>query len=616
MALDVKKKIIKERNRNYLVKDFRSFRADLLDYAKTYFPDRISDFSEASVGGMLLDLAAFVGDTMSYYLDHQYNELDYRTAVETENIQAHAERLGVKIPSASPATAEVDFFLEVPAESIDGKYRPSIKLMPKIAEGTSVSGNGITFTLDKDLDFAKLSSDGFNFTANTSINTTNSDGSPKTYTVSLTGICFSGQEVIKNFDISSNHVPFRKITLPSANVSDIISVIDSDGNTYYEVEALSQDCVYRGIANMGSDNELVEENLEILPAPYRFTARNDINSRLTTIQFGGGDAETLEDDIIPDPSELALPLYGKKTFPRFAIDPNSLLKTKTLGISPKNTTISVQYRHSGGLKHNVPARSIRNIENLIMVFNDSSTRTPEDANLVRRSLDVSNAEPARGGAPAPTVAEVRNIIGLSRQLQSRIVNKNDLLARIYTLPSKFGRVFRAGIRSNPNNILATQVFVIARDRNNKLSLAPDALKKNMRTLLNEYRLISDALDILDARVINYRVEFDIVTTPTSNKNLVIQSVISSLRNLLNIENFQIDEPLISADMINTIINTPGVLSLNQLKIKNIFGQDGSRTYSGTSYNIDNNTIKGMVVGPPGSIFELRYPSTDIIGNAS
>jgi len=371
MAIDVKKKIRKERVRNFVAKDFDALRNELLSYARVYFPEKIQDFSEASLGGLFLDLAAMVGDTMSYYLDHQFNELNPLTAIESNNVIRHLREAGVNMVGASPASVYVRFYIEVPAEKqTNGEYQPKLSAMPVILEGTVLRANsGITFNLADDLDFADKDKAG-KFTARISTNEKNANGTPSTFIVSKEGLCISGVETTESFNIGAAHEAFREIVMTNPNISEILSVTDSELNTYYEVQALSQDTVFRAILNVGTDNKLVHSNMEIIPAPRRFVSRFDPRTKVTVIRFGSGDASSFEDDIIPDPSKLALPLYGKKTFARFSIDPQSLLKTNTLGISPKATTITVRYRFGGGLDHNVPAASIRFVDEVIIFDSD------------------------------------------------------------------------------------------------------------------------------------------------------------------------------------------------------------------------------------------------------
>ena len=279
-------------------------------------------------------------------------------------------------------------------------------------------------------------------------------GAGAQFIVSKEGLCISGTEISEGFNIGGTHEPFREIVLTNPNISEIMGVTDTETNVYYQVQALSQDTVFRAVLNIGPDNVLVPSNLEIIPCPRRFVSRFDPRTKVTVIRFGSGDATSFEDDIIPDPSKLALPLYGKKTFARFSIDPQALLKTNTLGVSPKSTTITVRYRYGGGLDHNVPAASIRFVDQLSMEF--KNTPTTADAQFVRQSIDVKNAAPASGGSYAPTLDELRNHVPTARQMQSRIVTKQDLLSRIYTIPNQFGRVYRAGMKQSEINLFHHQ----------------------------------------------------------------------------------------------------------------------------------------------------------------
>lgn len=615
MAIDVKKKLRKERNRTFLAKDFDAFRAELLTYARTYFPDKIQDFSEASLGGLLLDMVSFVGDSLSFYLDHQFTELNPLTATERRNILLHLRNAGVKTVGSSPASTRVKFYIRVPAEQApDGSYRPKTSCLPIIRAGTTCTAvTGVRFNLTEDLDFSEVNIDG-SMVANTSVLNSSSSGDPIDYVMSLDGLCISGEETTDSYGLSNQHIPFRELTLTNVDVSDIMSVTDSEGNEYYQVETLSQDTVYRAIENMGPDGLLVSMNLEIVPAPRRYTTAFDPITRLTTIRFGSGNADTLDDDIVPDPSELSLPLYGKKHFSRFSIDPNSLLQTQTLGISPRGTTVNVRYRYGGGLNHNVAAGSIRNLGTLNIQFENFPTAGESQA--VRSSVELRNMEPARGGDIAPSLEDLRTRIPSAKQMQSRIVSRQDLISRIYTMPNTFGRVFRAGISDNPVNPLAAQLYIISRDRNGNLTRSPDALKSNLSKYLNDFRLISDAIDILDARVANFEVRFGIMTAPGANKGGVVQSVISRLRSILRVENFQIDQPIVIDDMINVIINTPGVVSLINLDVLSKNGTEESRTYSDFYFDYESATRNKIITAPRGTMFELKYPDFDIVGTAT
>ena len=294
---------------------------------------------------------------------------------------------------------------------------------------------------------------------------------------------------------------------------------DLEGNEYYEVESLTQDTVFSKVANFGSDSMEVTDSIQLIPAPYRFVTKSSRKTGLTTIGFGSGRAESLDNDIIPDPSEIALPMYGdKKSFSRVAIDPNSLLSTRTLGISPYNTNITVRYRAGGGISHNVGAGQISSISSLSTAFGTGVTSVT--AAKIRASVQVNNPSSAAGGEAALTESELRITALAFRNSQSRIVTRDDLVARVYTMPTNFGRTFRVGVRSNPNNPLASMISVISRDSSGHLIISPDTLKENIKVYVNQFRLISDAIDIVDAQIINIAINYSIVTDSTSNKNLV------------------------------------------------------------------------------------------------
>lgn len=611
MATDTKKQVLKQiRQRRYLNKDFDGLRNDLLDYARTYFPDRIQDFSEASLGGLLLDMAAYIGDVQSFYLDHQFFENFPESAIENNNIERHLRKAGVPIVGAAPAVVSVTFFIRVP--SLPNGNAPDPSALPIIKKGSVVrAGNSTEFELIEDIDFTKRKIDG-SLQATVNVGITNQNNVPQNFILTLDGLCISGKTTTEIFTIGS-FIPYRSINLQNPNVTEIVNVVDGLGNTYYEVDYLTQDTVYKGVTNVGYDSQSVSENIVPLPAPYRFVKNTSLQTRLTSLTFGGGSADNLNDDAIPDPSEFALPLYGKTTFSKFSINPGNLLRSSTLGTTAQNTTLSITYRFGGGLGNNVEANTINFITNLIMFFPNNPNSSISA--FVRNSTDVTNRYSASGGDEAPTVDELKAKIPAYTATQNRIVTKEDLIARVYTLPSNFGRVFRAAIRSNPNNPLASQLFVICRNSQNQLVYASDTLKKNLSTYLNEYRLISDAIDILDVKLINVNVKFSIVVDPTQNKELVLRNVLNNVKNYFSIKNFDIEQPLIQNEIQNIIFNTIGVTSVVGLEIGNVYNTVNNRVYSNQVYDIKGNTYRGIIFGPPGSMFELRYPEYDIVGTA-
>lgn len=602
------------RQRKFLAKDFDGFRAQLLEYARIYYPDKIRDFSEASMGGLFLDLAAYVGDVMSFYLDHQYGELNPDNAVETINIERSLRSSGVPIVGAAPALVPVTIYIQVPAEKVTNVLGPSISTIPSILAG-SVFGadNGTEFILLEDIDFNKKKSDG-TYMAEIRVGQKTTSGVPLTFIMAASGICISGKEATENISIGKDFVPFRKLTLSNPNVSEITSINDDLGNIYYQVSSLTHDVVYRNVLNTAKDNDLVKDAFKIIPVPFRYVLDADLATRRTVLTFGGGNANTLEDDVIPDPSDFAIAFPYSKTFSRIPVNPQKLLQTKTLGVAASDTTLQINYRYGGGLNHNVPANNVKTVK-LLKVFFPGNPSAAQ-ASAVKGSIEVTNKIQASGGEDSPTSDDLVALIPSIKNSQERIVTREDMLARVYTIPSNFGRVFRAAIRSNPSNPLATQLFIVSRDPDSKLIISPDTLKRNLRIYLNPYRMISDAIDILDARVINLTLSFDVLIDPSLNRSVVMQNVLGKLQGFFNIKNFHIDQPIVISDVINNIFTVPGVMSVNNTLFQNVTGLLNNRSYSSETFDVASNTRHGIVFPSPGSIFEVKYPEFDILGKAS
>jgi hypothetical protein len=599
--------------RNYLARDFDGFRAQLIEYARIFFPDKIQDFSEASLGGLLVDLAAFVGDTMSFYMDHQFNELDYTRATELINIENHLRNAGVKVRGKSPASTNVNFTITVDGTTQStGLVVPDTTQLPKVLIGTEFTGGGTTFVTLEDVDFAKTDFIG-QLLGTVEVATVNADGSPATFNITRQIPVAAGSLITENVSISNTFIPFRTVALANADVSSIIGVFDSDGNDYYEVDDLSQDNVFKAVStDRPLDGSFASSNLEIIAAPYRFTTTTSLTTRLTTLRFGSGDGKAVQDDVLSDPADLALPLVGTTTFKKFSIDPKNLLESNSLGVSPRGTTLTITYLSGGGLNTNVAANTITGVSSLQTIFPSSATAAA--VTRIRANATVTNPNPATGGDDALTVEELRAKIPSAVNSQNRIVTREDLLARVYTLPAQFGRVFRAGVSPSGDNNLSSDLYIICKDSAGKLAPASDTLKLNLRSYLNEFRLVSESIEIKDAKVINFGVEFTIRVRQNANKIVTVTNVINNLKVLLRTQNFQVGEPIIESDIIFSILNTPGVQALPTLKFRNFFGTVNDVSYSGEVFDLNANLLNGVIVPPRNSIFEVKFPNTDIIGS--
>lgn len=601
------------RQRNYLARDFDGFRSVLLNYAQQYYPDRIQDFSESSLGGLFLDMAAYIGDNMSFYLDHLYGELNNDTVVETQNIERALKNSGVPVVGASAAIASVDFYIEVPVLS-DGTLRPDPTLIPTIQTQTTLqSENGTIFTLMEDVKFWKSDAVTGAISVDQSVEVVNGrriGGQIVSKILKKSGLCSSGIQTSESFSIGE-FIPFRRLTLNQSNITQVLSVTDGLGNVYYEVENLTHDVVYKNVINTIDSSSLVKDTLKVIPAPYRFTKEMSLGSRKVTLTFGGGTADSLEDDVVPDPSEFSIPLPYSQTFSKMPINPQKMLQTSTLGAAAANTIVTITYKYGGGLSHNVGPNTIRNINNLLLTFPENPD--PGLQAQVRNSVEATNPTAASGGEDAPTSEELLALVPSIKNSQERIVTKEDLLARVYTMPSNFGRVFRASIAKNPNNPLASRLFVVSRNPEKQLVTCPDSLKINLKRYLNSYRMVSDAIDVMDASVINLELIFQIVADPSLNKSLLLQSIIADLKNQFDIAKMHIGQPIVISDIVSTIFTKQGVIAVDSIRFNSLSGTVKNRQYSSTNFDVQLNTKNQIIYPPDGAIFEIKFPNENIIG---
>ena len=605
MSDDIKLKFGLQRNRSYLNRDFGDFRGELLRYANIYFKDKIQDFSEASMGGLFLDMAAYVGDTMSFYLDHQFRELSPDTVSEAANLESMIRNAGLQIRGDSPASVTVNFYLEIPAviDSVTGETIPDPTALPTIKDGARlVSASGVSFYLTESLDFSDKTVNGRYVAQVTPL--INSAGTIISYVFMRQGLTVSGTMETETFSIPSAFVPFRTLSLSKQHVSSILRVYDSEGNDYHQVESLAQDTVFRKNRLASGDT-----SIEVINTPYRYTVDTTVSDRTSIIRFGSGDGSNINDVKIPNPSDMALPLYGKETFAKISLDPNQLLRSTSLGISPTGTTITVVYRYGGGANHNVEADSIREIAEVEYKFLQGVPYNTSQA--IKASLAVKNDQPARGGARAPSLVELKNFVTSARSMQNRIVTTDDLLARIYTLPTEFGVVHRANVLPNPENALSSILHVISQDSQGRLVPCSDALKRNLSTYLNEFRLIGDAMDVLDAEVVNYKINITCRFSHTVNKYELISLIIEEVQKLFTQEKGALGKPIIVSDIRSVVQMLTGVLAVVNVDLTNISGTVANREYSSTKKDLLGALDNDIYFFEPYEIAELRYPNDDI-----
>ena len=605
-------------NKNRVInKDFEGFRNELLNYAKSNFSNQIQDFSETSLGGMFLDFAAIVGESLSFYIEQQFNELDYETSTSDYNIINHLRKAGVNFGYASPSSVYVDFFIEVPADpnsSLD-RPKPNDLYLPIINAGTRISSNeGINFLLEEDIDF----SDSYD---NISVSDVDSNNNITSVILTKKGICVSGDVVSESITFDADEAGnFLSYTLSNQNITKILSINDNDFNSYKEVEFLSQDTVYEKIENG------VDTFFEVKPASFRYIVERNFDSGFTTIRFGNGSGQILEDNILTNPDDyLSLPLLGRNYTNRNSLDPKSLLNSDSLGVSPAGKTLNIRYKYGGGESHNISANSIDEVIDLKIIYpNIADSSAPDiksQINVINATIGVDNENDAIGGSNSLSLEDLRDKIPTALKRQSRIVNHEDLLARIYTMPSDFGKIHKAAIVDNPYTKAAKDLFVICKNDNNHYVAANDAIKINLSKFLNEYRLIGDSLNIIDVPVYNFSIFIKVKISKSYNSNTVIQQAVSKIYQNMRFEALQIGEGININDIVSILLSVPGIITIisnYKTIIRSKTNDDITQIqsflnveYNSNKFSSRESYVDGIVYPPRGGIFELKYPSSDI-----
>lgn len=593
-------------NRKRLInKNKEEFKSELIQYAKSNFPDKISDFSEASLGGMLLDFAAIVGESLTNYIDHQINELDYETATTEYSILNHLRKANVTSGFSSPSSVYVTFFMIVPTLSdnrtIDTNYLPVIR---KETQLNSI--DGVNFVLSEDIKFTE----GYDIVKEVLI------ASESYRMIKKDGICISGNIINESFAFSEDSdEEFLTYTLSNEDVTKVIAVTDnaSDVNHYKEVEFLSQDTVYEKVNIDGSSF------INIIPAAYRYVLERDFEDGLTTIRFGNSNNRINENGILSNPEEISLPLLSRDYINNHSLDPKRLLSSKSLGVSPAGRVINVKYMHGGGENHNVQARSINEISNILYYFPNIENQIDSKVDVIISSISVLNNNSAVGGANPLDLEELKGQISIANKMQSRIVTHEDLLARIYSMPSNFGRISKVSVLDNPYSKAAKDLYIICKDQDGFYIKANDALKHNLSKYLNEYRIIGDTFNIIDADVYNIGIYLKVKISSNYDQSDVLTEIQSKLFTLMMFEKLQIGEPINVNKAIKLVLDTPGVLTITS-NFKTIFrpktnvdllrlnAVDVDREYNNNSFSVYENYKDGMLHPPSGGIFQLKYTS--------
>lgn len=617
----------------YLNKDFTSFKEALIEYAKSYFPEVYNDFTEATPGNMFIEMASYVGDVLSFYVDKQTQENLLLYAQDKQNLIALAYSLGYRPKVVSTATADLEVFQQLPAvisasiASPDYTYSLIVNEEAKIKSATR---SDVVFITQDSVDFSFSSS--YDPTEVSVYQINNSTNQPEYYLLKKKVKAVAGTIKTQTFTFGAA-VKFDSVTLPENNVIQVLDVTDSDGNKWYEVPYLAQSTVFDEVKNNELNDPFLSQYND--SAPYlvrlkkvsrRFVTRYDDQSRMY-LEFGSGVVSNPDEEIVPNPDNVGMGTVDGISKLYMAYDPANFVYTQDYGLAPSNTTLTVRYLIGGGVETNVPSNDVSQISEL-NVSTVSLTPTSLNQpllNYIQSSVTFNNPNPSSGGGAGDTVEDIRLKTIANFPSQLRNVTKEDHIIRALSMPPKYGTVAKAyvvqdrGLREydtaeefQSDNPLAISLYVLSYDANKRLTQASRAIKENLKNYISEYKVLTDGISIKNAYYINIGVNFDIVVLPAYNSREVLNGCLTEVKNYFDIDKWQINQPIILSELYNLIGSVKGVQSVTKVEIVNKYGvADG---YSQYGYDIKGAT-KNNIIYPSldPSIFEVRYPNNDIYG---
>jgi hypothetical protein len=600
----------------YINKDFNEFRSQLLNYAQTYFPTTYTDFTPSSPGVMFMEMASYVGDVLSFYLDNQIQENFLQYARQSNNLYELAYMFGYKPKTTGLATVDIDFYQLVPSKLVDGDPLPDYDYALYIDANTQISSlsNVTQFTIEDPIDFTISSS-----LDNTVVSVAQiAGGTPTYYLLKKTRKATSGTISSTSFSFGSP-TEFPTVTINGANIAGIVDITDSDGNIWYEVDHLAQELIFNDIKNTNVNDPNNYQNSDNTPyilqtkqVQRRFTTRF-INPTTLQLQFGSGRSNDNDENIIPNPSNVGLGLPFEKNKLTTAYSPTNFIFSNTYGIAPSNTTLTVRYLVGGGVRANVLANNLTVLNTSTVRFIKNNLNT-NIAQFVFNSVASNNENAASGGRDGDSIEEIRQNSMSNFSTQLRNVTANDYLIRALSMPPKYGIITKAHTEKpragDPDTTL--DLYVLSSDSTGRLTTASTTLKNNLKTYINQYRMIGDTISIKDAFIVNIACNFEIITLPNYNNNEVLIRCISALQTYFDINKWQINQPIILRDIYVLLDNIDGVQTVDKVIISNKAGINSG--YSRYAYDIAGATQKGIIYPSlDSSIFELKYPNTDIKG---
>jgi len=589
---------------NYTSRDFESIKNDLENYAKRYYPTTFKDFSEASFGALMLDLVAYVGDQLSFYADFQANESFLDSAIRYDSVIRLSETLGYKNQGVGKSTGEISVYMLVPVSATS--RAPNVDYLPILQKGSVFNGeNGATYTLIADIDFSDPSNE------ITVARTDSTTGNPTYFAVKAKGQVVSGQQFQETITIG-DYQRFLRLSLGRPNITEILSIVDSQGNEYYEVENLSQDVVFSQVKNVSpTSRDSVPYTLRVKPVPRRFTTEFSPDG-VTRVQFGYGSENNLTGDTIADPADVVLNVDSKPYVTQTTFDPTNLIQTDKFGVVPVNTTLTVTYTANTSNVSNASVGAVNTIISPDLLFRNRGSLSEAVIGVMIESIEVENEQQILGDTEQLTPEEIKIRAFGSYAAQSRAVTKTDYINLAYRMPSKFGKVKRVNIARDKNSLKRNlNMYVLSENSAGNLTLANDTLKQNLKVWLDNYRMVNDTIDILDGKIINLGIRYEILPDIDVNRFDLINECTQALQEDFLTVNFNLGESVYISDIYKVLNNVPGVTDTTNVELYSISGG----AYSNIVYDVDSNlSPDGRFLRiPEDSVAEILLPNTDIVG---
>lgn len=602
-----------ERDIKYINRDFSNFRQQLVEFAKNYFPDTYNDFSPTSPGMMFIEMASYVGDVLSFYQDTQLQETFLQHAKDPANLYNLAYMMGYrpKTTSVSEVEIEVSQKVNAVAPNYTPNWNQALVVQPNTRLRATTAGDP-KFIINDKIDFSYSSSLNPTEVRIDSI----ANGYPAEYRLTKRVGAISGELKTATYDIG-NVEKFLTLTIEDVNIVGVLDITDNDGHTWYEVPFLGQDTIYEDQSNTATDKNLVPSILRLKKVPRRFVTRLTSQGNLQ-IQFGAGINTSVSDDevFLPDPTNVGMGTNQGLSRLDFAYDPSNFLFSKSYGIAPSNITLTVRYIIGGGVDSNVPANTINLVEQVTIAAADQSKSN---------TLTFNNRLPAVGGRDGDTVDELRQNSLRAYSEQNRAVTLQDYAIRSLSLPALYGSISKVYVTqdqsTNANvlggaydsNPLALSLYVLAYNSERQVIQATDSLKQNLKTYLSQYMLLTDAVNIKDAFIVNVAMKYEIITLPNFVSRDVLLACNTALIEHFDITKWSINQPINISSIYTLLDRVKGVQSVEKIYFENKVGDN----YSEYAYDIKGAT-RGNMVYPSYDpcIFEIKFPEIDIQGRVT